>query len=68
MDFEVMDETQAARILGDLSPRTLQRWRWAGIGPQYLKVGRFVRYTRADLVAWLESRRRSSTSDTGAAA
>ena len=27
-----------------LSPRTLERWRWRGLGPQYLKVGGRVVY------------------------
>lgn len=32
-----------------LSPRTLDRWRWAHRGPQFRKVGGAVRYTLADL-------------------
>ena len=35
-------------------------------GPTYLKIGRLVKYTQADLDAWLQSRGRQSTSDTGA--
>ena len=29
-----------------VSPRTLERWRWLGRGPQYMKVGGKVRYRR----------------------
>ncbi len=27
-----------------ISPRTLEQWRWRGIGPRYLKVGARVLY------------------------
>lgn len=32
---------------------TLRYWRHLGAGPRSFKVGRHVRYWRADLVAWL---------------
>ena len=32
-----------------LSPRTLERWRYQGTGPQYLKVGGRVVYRLADI-------------------
>ena len=35
-----------------LSPRTLERWRWLGQGPQYLKVGGRVVYRLADVEAF----------------
>lgn len=44
--------------LGQLTQRprkTLQRWRLSGEGPPYIKLGRSVRYRRADVLAWLES-------------
>jgi hypothetical protein len=34
-----------------------------GNGPLYRKHGRYVRYHRADLVAWSEIGKRKSTSD-----
>ncbi len=40
-----------------MSPDTLPRWRWAGIGPAYLKVGRSIKYRRADLEAFLNESR-----------
>ena len=46
-----------------LSARTLERYRASGEGPKFRKIGRWVRYTVADLEAWIESRKRSSTSD-----
>lgn len=57
---------QAGEYLG-LSPRTLDRYRVKGGGPVYHRLGGRVRYLVADLEAWAESRRRTSTSDDGAA-
>jgi hypothetical protein len=51
----------AARYLG-LSPRTLHNWRWMGIGPAYVKMGRAVRYDRRTLDAWMAGRTYDSTS------
>ncbi len=60
----VVHETEAAHVLG-LSVKTLRRWRWAGKGPRFVKVGAAVRYDPADLTAFIEAGRRSSTSDPG---
>lgn len=46
-----------------LSARTLERFRVDGRGPKYLKLGRRIAYAREDLIAWADSRRRSSTSE-----
>ena len=35
-----------------LSPRTLERWRYQGTGPQYLKVGGRIVYRLADIEAF----------------
>ena len=56
--------SEAARILG-LQSKTLERWRWAGRGPAYRKLGSAVRYDSRELERWAESCRRASTSDTG---
>lgn len=63
-DYVLLTTAQAAAALG-LSPRTLERYRVAGGGPRYRKVGRWVRYLPVDLERWLESRARESTSDDG---
>ena len=34
-----------------MSPRTLERWRYRGTGPQFLKVGGRVLYRLADIEA-----------------
>ncbi|WPZ35845.1 helix-turn-helix domain-containing protein [Thalassobaculum sp. OXR-137] len=53
---------EAAHYLS-LSYRTLEKMRLTGNGPRFRKHGRYVRYHIADLDAWSEGRRQSSTSD-----
>jgi hypothetical protein len=44
-----------------ISPRTLERWRWTGDGPRYIKlVGRIV-YRLEDVEAFEHSRLHDST-------
>lgn len=38
----------------DCSLATIERDRWAGTGIPFLKIGRAVRYRKADICAWLE--------------
>lgn len=63
----LITEQQAADLFG-LSVKTLRNWRLSGAGPSYLKIGRSVRYCVSDITAWLETCRRSSTSDEGGGA
>ena len=63
----LMNEHEAAAILG-LKPTTLRRWRWAGRGPSFIKIGGAVRYDWADIMALVQSGRRTSTSDAGSVA
>jgi hypothetical protein len=44
-----------------LSPRTLERWRWTGKGPRFLKLGGRVVYRLEDIEVWEAERLRSST-------
>ena len=61
------DSTGAARFLsGDgklISAGTLANWRVKGRGPRYAKIGGRVLYDEADLISFVESCKRSSTSD-----
>ena len=34
---------------------TVYRWNYVGTGPRACRVGRFVRYRRSDVDAWLEA-------------
>lgn len=44
---------QAAEFL-NISPRTLEQWRWERRGPSYSKYGRRVLYRMADLLEFQE--------------
>ncbi len=61
---DLMKTEEAAAFLG-LSERTLERYRINGKGPRFLKIGRWVRYLKSDLVDWLDGCGRISTSDDG---
>ncbi len=58
---QLLDETQTADLICQ-SVRTLQKWRVAGYGPEFFKIGRSVRYRRREVNDWIESRRRAHTS------
>jgi predicted DNA-binding transcriptional regulator AlpA len=66
MDNGYLTTTEAAARLG-LAPRTLERWRWAGTGPRFRKLGGAVRYVPSDLNSWADAATRSSTSAPGPA-
>lgn len=61
----LVDEKRAAQLL-DLKVKTLRRWRWAGKGPRFIKLGSAVRYRLVDLDGFIAASQRTSTSDTGA--
>lgn len=54
-----LDQTQLA-LRWRLSPRTLERWRWRGQGPCYLKVGARVLYRLEDIETYEALQRRES--------
>jgi len=43
-----------------ISPRTLERWRWLRLGPQYLKIGGRVVYSLEDVESF-EAAKRAET-------
>ena len=61
---ELLTTRQAAARLG-LSPRTLERYRVTGGGPEFVKMDHAVRYVAGKLNEWIEARTRRSTSDDG---
>jgi predicted DNA-binding transcriptional regulator AlpA len=61
-----VDTEGAARHIG-LAVSTLEKMRVTGEGPQFVKLGRSVRYRVADLEAYLAARVVSSTSQKVAA-
>jgi len=44
-----------------ISPRTLERWRWAGEGPQFIKLGGRVVYRLEDVEAFEAKQIRKAT-------
>ena len=61
---ELLTEREAAALL-HVSVKCLQGWRSRGGGPPYRKIGRCVRYEKADLETFVEQAVRRSTSDPG---
>jgi hypothetical protein len=57
--------SEAARHV-TLSPRTLEKHRIYGTGPEYSKIGGRVVYREEDLDAWVKLGKKKSTSDPGA--
>ena len=60
--MELLNEVAVAKQLG-CQIKTLQVWRCRGVGPSFVKVGRLVRYSIADVTEWVNARRVSSTSE-----
>lgn len=59
----VLHPERSAAAIMRISARTLQGWRLRGGGPQFVKLGGRVLYRESDLLTWIESRTRASTSD-----
>jgi predicted DNA-binding transcriptional regulator AlpA len=60
----LLKEQEVAEIL-NMEVSTLRRWRWAGEGPRFIKIGAAVRYDPQVLNDYLAERVRTSTSDVG---
>lgn len=52
----------AARHLG-VSHLTLADWRYRGVGPRFVKCGRIVRYELAEIEAFKDDHRYTSTTE-----
>ena len=65
MADKLLTPEQAASLL-NLKSTTLARWRWAGCGPRFIKIGGAVRYAESDLQVFINAGVRMSTSDRGA--
>jgi excisionase family DNA binding protein len=49
----LMTQRQLAECL-KVSNRTLERWRAAGIGPEFIRLGKLVRYQADHVSNWLK--------------
>lgn len=62
---KLLTSAETAELLGIL-PNTLEIWRGKGKGPRFLKMGTRkqdpVRYAEADVMAWIQERTCSNTS------
>lgn len=66
MDLRHLNQVQLARRW-NISPRTLERWRWLGQGPQHLKIGGRCVYRLDDIEAYEAQRVRTSTASAAGA-
>jgi hypothetical protein len=62
MRRRLMPPAAAAEYLGGVVTGTLAKWRHFGEGPEYVKIGSRVFYDQADLDAFIDAGRRTSTS------
>jgi excisionase family DNA binding protein len=64
--LRLLTPDELAAHLG-VPPRTVRDWRRTpGLGPQPTRVGRHVRYTPADVAAWLLAQRQAGWPDLAA--
>ncbi len=49
-----LTEIQAALLLG-VSVRTVQKFRYVGGGPPFMRIGRAIRYRRRVLLDWMDA-------------
>ena len=61
MTVKHLTQTEVARRWC-LSPRTLERWRWLGQGPAFLKLGGRVAYRLEDIEAFETAQTREAAS------
>lgn len=59
---DLLPPHKAAGAIGAVEG-TLANWRTQGTGPKFIKVGRRVYYDPADICAWRDANRYSSTSE-----
>ena len=54
-DDRCLKTTEVAEYLG-ISVKTLKNYRADGLGPEFVKIGRMVRYRLSDVKIWRDSR------------
>lgn len=60
MSTRHLNQKQLAERWG-ISPKTLERWRWLGQGPKFLKLGGRIAYRLEDIEAFEEQQLRQVT-------
>ncbi len=59
---QLYNEKETAKLLS-LSVKTLQRYRYTGGGPTYIKLGKSVRYKESDIHMYVSARTRNITTE-----
>jgi len=54
-----LNDRATADLIG-VSVATLRRWRLIRSGPPFRKIGRLVRYSRVEVLAWVDAQRPTS--------
>ena len=49
---QLLTEVAAAKLL-NCSPALLRKWRYAGRGSAYIRLGRLIRYRRSDIEVFI---------------
>ncbi|MBK8208642.1 MAG: helix-turn-helix domain-containing protein [Rhodospirillales bacterium] len=66
MSTRHLNQKQLAERWG-ISPKTLERWRWLGQGPKFLKLGGRIAYRLEDIEAYEQQQLRQVTGSAAAA-
>ena len=60
---QLLTEKEVAGLIC-ITQRALQNWRLRGGGPEFVKIGRSVRYQRSDVMQFINERKRKHTGQT----
>lgn len=52
---KLLTSLDLAQVLG-VQPTTVNWWRWKGVGPRYVRVGRTIRYRPGDIEKFMKER------------
>lgn len=51
---KLMDQKEVAEFL-HIAEKTLEHYRWKGMGPRYVKIGKLVRYRKCDVIEFVKA-------------
>ena len=55
-DNDLLLRVEQVAVYLDISPKTLEKWRNQGRGPDYVKIGSLVRYQQSAVERWIEAK------------